>query len=124
MSDDKSSDELPEEVVRQIEDIVRKFHDQLSNRAILEGNIYRPRPAAFAGFSAVVGVSLQDANSGEVKVAINLSDLLRLDPLKTLAGIGIVMEFFNQVQQILINNPHAAEFILKTLAKFFTIPME
>jgi hypothetical protein len=40
MSKDKSSNELPEEVVQEIEDIVREFYDQLAEAPREEGNVY------------------------------------------------------------------------------------
>jgi hypothetical protein len=40
VSEDKSSNELPEEVVQKIEDIVREFYDQLAEGPREEGNVY------------------------------------------------------------------------------------
>jgi hypothetical protein len=85
MSEAESSNELPAEVVQQIEDLVRTFYGELSETAKQEGNIYRPTLEAKSTSNSFTGVCLVRAeNSGELTIAVNPSEVLKLD-LTTIA---------------------------------------
>lgn len=117
MSEDKSS-ELPEEVVQKIKDIVREFYDELAKSSKQDqGDVVRPTLAATSTSYALIGFSLvRAANSGELTVQINPSEIAKWDLRNILKDLTILITLLNKIHDLINTFPHE-----KTLISFLLI---